>query len=110
MIRKLISLTRWVSLEQTRGSIIIEASDQCGNAKRTFTIGLCVLLFELRNETSNVLHRCFILNSQSMTLTFDTSSVNQNTSIGGQTGKGHHNMVIEQTNFSDSAVFLQFAH
>lgn len=103
-------LTRRISLKETRSAVIIETGNENCNAERSATIGLRVLLLELGNVAGDVLNGDLVLHRQPVRLTLDTGSVDEDASIGRQTGKGHHHVLIEEADFPHGTVLLQLAN
>lgn len=96
-------------MKETRSAVIIEAGNEDGDAKRSATIGLRVLLLELGNVAGDVLDGDLVLHRQPVRLTLDTGSVDENSSVRRQAGKGHHHVLIEEADLPHGTVLLQLA-
>jgi len=113
-------------------AIGIEAADKAGYSEGTAAIALRVLLLQLGNVSARrepipykkavgvellllcspgyILKGHRILDIQAMTLALDLGAIYQDAGIGRETGKGHHNVVVEHANLAHGAILLKLGH
>ena len=83
-----------------------ETGEESRDTVRSYTTLLSRFLLYLSNHAGNVLNIRFIFVSESETLAFKSSLVNQNTGIGLESCESNHQVFVNLLNFADSSRVL----
>lgn len=90
---------RWLGLVEAGDVVaLVKADNQRTNAKRAHTTTLCITLLNAGDIFCDVFDRDGVLDSQTMRLGLQPGFVDQDSSVGVQTGKGKADVAVDQAN------------
>ena len=89
------------------GLVSRHAGNQGGNSKGTHTSLLRVLLLDAGQVAADVVDAGVVFHGQAVRLCFHADLVDQDTSVGGEAGKGQDSALVDADDLADGAVVLQ---
>lgn len=92
------------------GIVGIETDDQGRNTKGTYTTGLGVPLLDSGHVTSDVVDGDGVFDGETMGLAFHSCLVNEDSCIGGQTGKSETDVIVKHGSFTDGSWILKLKY
>ena len=98
----------WFGLVEPGGGIVrVKPDDQGRNTKGTDTSGLGVALLDAGNMARDVVDRHRVFYGETMGLALGARLVDENAGVGGETGKGETDVLVEHGGLTDGAWILE---